>query len=181
MAERTYFDHAQDVQLESLRRRGSEESIQRSDTPLSVRALGRRQLVFGVFLVLSGLAFALAYAWHTSTTKVVTTQSEAIAPTEARDLTKSIQSGHVISSMALELGAYPPDLAVGDTVMVVVTPIADSNAPTHALNGNAVVKDVSHPIDGSNKVVVSVDISSSVAVELASADSVHLSIIGRAS
>jgi hypothetical protein len=83
--------------------------------------------------------------------------------------------------MALEMGTYPPDLAIGDTVMIVVTPTTDSNATVHALAGTAIVEGVSRPVEGSTKVVVSVDVPSSLAVDLAGADAIHLFLVGRAS
>lgn len=182
MADRSYFDFAEDVQLEALRRRAPQDSAREPEASRKGIRIQQRDTLVAVAVIAVVLLVVGGY-WrrhsnpHSASTVAVT---DATATTEKPSMGQ-LADGHVITSAALEPGDYPPDLAPGDTVMIVVTPSADSNSDAHAINGVATVRSIGRAMEGSSKAVVSLEAPTAMAVEMAAAGSVHIAVVGRAS
>lgn len=133
--------------------------------------------------VIGGVAFvvvcALAFLLSQRTTPQVAT-TEVIVSAPPIDVPDTLLDGESYVAIAAEVGTFPPDLANGDTVRVVVVPNFDTGQLTRSLDDIAMIRNVTPPTEFGNSYVITVRAPLSVAVAIADAQKVHLAVVKKA-
>ena len=88
-----------------------------------------------------------------------------------------LQISLLFIAMAVEPGNFPPSLAIGDTVRVVVTPSNDGSGSVRNLKETTVVESVMPPAEMGTQFVVTVRAPESLATAIAASGPLHLSIV----
>lgn len=149
----------------------------RSSDPRSDRGQESRvriELVLGVVLVGCGVVAALFFSRGTSA---------PLAPLDTVAMTVAVAPpvpavGEVLVPVAVKEGRFPPSLAPGDVVRVVVTPSLDGFGDLRALTERTVVHSISSPSDLGTEWVVTLVGTESVLAAVAGSGPVHLGIVG---
>jgi hypothetical protein len=90
----------------------------------------------------------------------------------------SLKPHEALTAVALMEGSFPPNLAPGNTVRVVLTPSTDGfGGSVHTLQEIVVVNDISPMSDTQQHTVVTLRGTATLAEEIASSGPVHLSIV----
>lgn len=90
----------------------------------------------------------------------------------------SLKPHEALTAVALSEGSFPPNLAPGNNVRVVLTPSADGfGGSVHTLREIVVVNDIAPPSDTQQHTVVTLRGTATLAEEIASSGPVHLSIV----
>ena len=87
-------------------------------------------------------------------------------------------AGEVLVPVAVKEGRFPPSLAPGDVVRVIVTPSLDGFGDLRALTERTVVHSISSPSDLGTEWVVTLVGTESVLAAVAGSGPVHLGIVG---
>jgi hypothetical protein len=135
----------------------------------------RTELLIGFIVILAGVTMAIFLRGGKGSVIVnetVQTKQTTITTDESR-----LMAGEALVAVAIDVGNFPPSLAPGDTVRVVVTPSNDGSGTVHSLKEITVVQSVSAPSDMNNQFVVTMRSEESLATAIAGSGPVHLSII----
>lgn len=135
----------------------------------------RMDVLVGVLLILLGVALALYLRGGSGT--VTVTETTIVADPPALPASQSLMAGEVLVAVALEDGAFPPDLRTGDVVRVIVSPNSDGEGAVRSLSERVVVYDVVSSDSGLGNHVITLRAPENVAVDLASSGPVHLAVV----
>ena len=150
---------------------------QPSTTPPKVSTPKRMRLeaLIGLVVVLAGITMALFLSGGSSTP---TSGGEPVTSPPSADIqNSSLMAGEAFIAIAVESGNFPPSLAIGDTVQVVVTPSNDGTGTVHSLKEITLVQSVTPPTDMGTQYVVTVRAPESLATAIAASGPLHLSIV----
>jgi cytoskeletal protein RodZ len=100
-------------------------------------------------------------------------------PMQQSESDNQIEAGDALVAIALEEGAFPPDVSVGDQVRIIVTSNTDGTDRARGLLTDTVVHSISETSAVGGRYVVTVSGTESVAEEVAASGPVHLAIIRR--
>jgi hypothetical protein len=129
--------------------------------------------VIGVLFVLGFLFVALG-----SPSPEITTTTSIVAPQgENAGLMKD---GDALIAIALEEGAFPPDVSVGDQVRIIVTSNTDGTDVARGLDAETIVQSIRETSAVGGRFVVTVSGIESVAEDVAASGPVHLAVIRKA-
>jgi hypothetical protein len=106
--------------------------------------------------------------------------SEVVVTVPSVAVPDTLLDGESYVAIAADAGTFPPSLAAGDTVRVVVVPSFDSGQVTRSLEELAMIRHVSPPAEFANTYVITVRAPLSVAVAIADAQKVHLAVVKEA-
>jgi hypothetical protein len=135
----------------------------------------RLEVLIGVVVVLAGITMALFLSGGSSTP---TAGGEPVTSSPTVDIQNSaLMAGEAFIAIAVEPGNFPPSLATGDTVQVVVTPSNDGTGTVHSLKETTIVQSVTPPTDMGTQYVVTVRAPESLATAIAASGPLHLSIV----
>ena len=143
----------------------------------SERSQGSRiriELLLGVVLVGCGLIAAL-YMTGRPATPSAPVDSVVVPPVDA-PVVPAV--GEVLVPVAVKEGRFPPSLAAGDVVRVIVTPSLDGFGDLRALTERTVVHSISSPSDLGTEWVVTLLGTESVLAAVAGSGPVHLGVVG---
>ena len=143
----------------------------RASTPKRMRL----EVLIGVVVVLAGITMALFLGGGNSSS--VGPGEPATSSPEVDIQDSRLMSGEAFIAIAVEPGNFPPSLAVGDTVRVVVTPSNDGSGSVRNLREITVVQSVMPPADMGTQFVVTVRAPESLATAIAASGPLHLSIV----
>lgn len=106
------------------------------------------------------------------------TQPGPIPRAAVSRLDTELKPNEALTAVALNEGSFPPNLASGNTVRVVLTPTADGfGGSVHTLREIVVVHDISPASDTQQHTVVTLRGTATLAEEIASSGPVRLSIV----
>jgi len=166
----TSTSHGFNERLSALRPPSSSSDM-RGDRTQGSRV--RIELLLGIVLVGFGLIAAVFFSGK-SAGPVAPLDSVAVAigspPAPA--------AGEVLVPVAVKEGRFPPSLAPGDVVRIIVTPSLDGFGDLRALTERTVVHSISSPSDLGTEWVVTLVGTESVLAAIAGSGPVHLGIVG---
>ena len=170
--------HSPTDRLTALRDRAS------ATRPRQVRV----EVLLGALLVVGGVGFAVLSGRDEPRVAPVppvvasseTSSSDGAPSDNPSTVGTRLLADEAILAVALEAGQFPPDLTVGDEVLVTVTSEFDVDAPARTLESTPVVLGVEVPGESSLRWVVTLRAERSVPEVVAGARSVHLAIVERA-
>ena len=135
----------------------------------------RLEVLIGVVVVLAGITMALFLSGGSSTP---TAGGEPVTSSPSVEIqNSSLMAGEAFIAIAVEPGNFPPSLASGDTVQVVVTPSNDGTGTVHSLKEITLVQSVTPPTDMGTQYVITVRAPESLATAIAASGPLHLSIV----
>jgi len=135
-----------------------------------------RELVLGVTLLLLGAVIVMVFvSGRTGSTPTV----DAVASPDPGPQTTSLAPGVALVPALVESGSYPPDLAAGDAVIVVVTPESGDERPARVLDHEITVAGMSPADSLSGGAVITLAGPEVLARDIADARRVHISVIAR--
>lgn len=133
-----------------------------------------RELVLGVTLLLLGAVIVLVFvSGRTGSTPTVDT---VVSP-DPGARTTSLEPGVALVPALVERGSYPPELATGDTVIVVVTPGSGDERPARALDHDITVAGMSPDDSLTGGAVITLAGPEVLARDIADARRVHISVV----
>ena len=141
-------------------------------TPRKIRI----ELLAGIaaFVVLIAVLFVL-FGSRVPQASPLTTLPTVDSPIEGE-----LQSGEALIPLALEDGAFPPHVEVGDQVRIIVSPNSDGTGTTHQLEEETIVQSMSRPSDIGGRSVMTVRGPESVALAISASGPLHVAIIREA-
>jgi hypothetical protein len=147
-------------------------------TSSALPVLPRRFLVM-IAVALAVLLLAIVFFFTRQPTQL-SSLSEVVVTVPPVEVPDTLLDGESYVAIAADAGTFPPSLAVGDTVRVVVVPSFDSGQVTRSLEELAMIRHVSPPAEFANTYVITVRAPLSVAVAIADAQKVHLAVVKEA-
>ncbi|MSO60433.1 MAG: hypothetical protein EXQ63_08940 [Ilumatobacteraceae bacterium] len=106
------------------------------------------------------------------------TQSGPLPQSAVSRVDMSLKPQEALTAVSLNQGSFPPHLAVGNAVRIVVTPAADgSGGAVKTLTEVVVVHDITQASDVQQNTVVTLRGSVALAEQIAASGPVHLSIV----
>jgi len=133
-----------------------------------------RELILGVLLVLIGAFVVLMFVGRSQPSPVV---MPGLVSNPAEPLPGGVALGKALVSAFVEQGSYPPELAKGDPVAIILTPVSSSEGVTRMLPETARVASIHESSGGTFGAVVTLLATETVARDVADAGSVHLAIV----
>jgi hypothetical protein len=100
-------------------------------------------------------------------------------PTEQSGSSDLMKEGDALIAVSLEEGAFPPDIAAGDQVRIIVTSNMDGTDTARAVAAETIVQSIRETSAVGGRFVITVSGTESVAEEVAASGPVHLAIIKR--
>lgn len=86
----------------------------------------------------------------------------------------TLLDGEALIALSVQAGQFPPQLTVGDSVRIAVTPGIDGDGETRLIPGDVLVVDISPSGDGGSESVITVQAPDSVLVEVAGSGELHV-------
>jgi hypothetical protein len=86
--------------------------------------------------------------------------------------------GEAYVSVSVAAGEYPPEMKEGDTVRIVVVPSLNSDGVARSIKDLAVIRSIGEVGNLGNESVVTLQGPENLAVDIAEAEKVSLSIVG---
>ena len=161
----------QEDRLAALRGAAGATPQTRSSAPRQRMA---RELVLGVVLLLLGAVIVLVYvSSRTASTPTV----ETAVPAGEEPQPASLVPGLALVPALVERGSFPPGIATGDHVIVVVSPDPGEDRPARVLEHGITVADVSSDGSMSGGTVITLVGPESLARDIADAGKVHVSVV----
>ena len=130
-------------------------------------------MLMGVAVILVGLLLTLFVLFRPAKNQSVVefpTESSAVLETSNAQLL----TGEALIALAVQPGHFPPQLLVGDTVKIAVTPGLDGNGDTRLLPDEVVVADISSAAEGQIESVITVRAPQTFLVNVASSGDIHI-------
>lgn len=155
-------------------------SMLRGNTPPVAAPFGSKlqgknlQLVIGIAIILIGIALAISMRGNSSPS-VVPNATQTVTEVAAKDT--GLLDGEAFVAVSVEVGNFPPSLAPGDVVRIIVTPNGDNGGTVHGLKERTVVQAVQAPGDIGSRFVVTVRASETISRDIAASGPIFLSII----
>ncbi len=165
----TSTSHGFNERLSALRPPSSSSDM-RGDRTQGSRV--RIELLLGIVLVGFGLIAAVFFSGKSAGPVAPLDSVAAIASPPAP------AAGEVLVPVAVKEGRFPPSLAPGDVVRIIVTPSLDGFGDLRALTERTVVHSISSPSDLGTEWVVTLVGTESVLAAIAGSGPVHLGIVG---
>ena len=144
-----------------------------SQMSLSTPRKIRIELLLGAVGVLLVIAF-LFVVLGSQSPELTTTTSLAIEQGGKAD---QMKEGEALIAIALEEGAFPPGISVGDQVRVIVTSNADGTDVARGLTAETIVQSVQETSAVGGRFVITVSGVESVAEQVAASGRIHLAVI----
>lgn len=139
----------------------------------------RNEVLMGASVILVGLLLVVFVLLRPAKTESViespTVSHVAVATTETQLL-----AGEALIALAVQPGNFPPQLMVGDTVKIAVTPGLDGNGDTRLLPDEVLVSDIADSSDGQIESVITVRAPQSFLVNVASSGEIHVAKVNGA-
>ena len=136
---------------------------------------GKAELLIGVIVVLASIL--LAFLFRGGNKSPAITADSVLSESTVVDSRLNLMSGEALVAVAINPGNFPPSLAPGDTVRVVVTPGSDGSGTVRSLKEITVVQSVTAPTDMNNQFVITMRSEESIATAIAASGPVHLAIV----
>jgi hypothetical protein len=137
----------------------------------------RYELLIGLVIVLFSLLAVLVLV-SKRTTPITTSQpSESSLPSVPEQIS-GLLDGEAYVSVSVAAGEYPPEMKEGDTVRIVVVPSLNSDGVARSIKDLAVIRSIGEVGNLGNESVVTLQGPENLAVDIAEAEKVHLSIVG---
>ena len=163
--------------LAALRQPKRADQQQKVNPQRAARFVLSREVVLGVILLLIGAVVAVMMVGGNS--PVTTTADPAVTSVPSQAGSTELTRGQAYFAALVQPGAYPPGIAAGDSVVVVVTPQSSSDGSTRMLQDVVHVVDVESPEEATAGVVVTLLGPELVVRDIADSGSVHLAIVKR--
>lgn len=153
---------------------------QSAPPPRDRRSQISRPLIFAVggviALVLLGTAFLVMNSNpRQELVEAIETTLESV-PVESPNV-DTLLEGEAYIAVAAAVGTFPPSLAPGDTVQVVVAPNLNTGDLARTLAEQGVVRDIHPPSEFGNTFVITIRAPQSVATAMIDAEKVHLVVV----
>lgn len=133
-----------------------------------------RELILGVILLLVGACVVLVlFARGSTPVPTVSEVSQASAPPAAG----FVEAGKALVPAFVETGDFPPELSLGDNVLVVVLPHQSSDGVARVLQQHVSVAGLSSDTTNRTGAVITLLGPENLARDIADAERVHLSIV----
>ncbi|MFM8794158.1 MAG: hypothetical protein ACKOFF_04615 [Acidimicrobiales bacterium] len=146
----------------------------RSGTSTAPKQRMLRELVLGVTLLLLGAVVVLVFvSSRTGSTPTVDT----VVSRDPGPLPAPLAPGVALVPALVERGSYPPDISMGDMVIVVVTPESGDGRPARVLNHDITVVGMSPDDSLSGGAVITLAGPEVLARDIADARRVHISVV----
>lgn len=153
--------------LSAFRHLGDEVSTRK-------RAFSRKTEVFvGVSVTLVGLLLLVTVLLRPSKEEAVVGQLP-VASSNVVVPSTELLDGEVMVALPVQVGHYPSQLAVGDTVRIVVTPGINGDGETRLLTEEVVVTELSKANDVGAESVITVRAPQSIFVDIAASGPIHV-------
>lgn len=133
-----------------------------------------RETALGVVLLVLGAILVLLYVTRSTGEELMV---DGTVTTVAESTLADIEPGQALVAALLENGSYPPELASGDRVLVVVTAPVGEGTPARSLQHTVTVAQLQTSGSMGSGTVVTLVGPEAIARDIADADSVHLSIV----
>lgn len=163
--------HAASDRLAALRSPASSDD----DASRQSHSRVRIDVLLGVLLILVGVAVVLYFRGNTPAEPV--TDGAVVTNPSIQPPTQSLMAGEALVAVALDDGAFPPDIRPGDVVRVIVSPNADGEGIVRSLGERVVVHRVATANAGMSSHVITLRAPETVAVDMAGSGPVHLAIV----
>jgi len=150
------------------------ESASTTSVPKQPKRM-RTELLIGFIVILVGITMVIYLRGGKGSVIVnqqPSTQQTIIAADDSR-----LMAGEALVAVAIDIGNFPPSLAPGDTVRVVVTPSNNGSGTVQSLKETTVVESVTAPSELNNQYVVTMRSAETLATAIAGSGPVHLSIV----
>ena len=139
----------------------------------------RNEVLMGASVILVGLLLVVFVLLRPAKTQSVietpTVSSEVVANTESQLL-----AGEALIALAVQPGHFPPQLMVGDTVKIAVTPGLDGNGDTRLLPDEVLVSDITGSSDSQIESVITVRAPQTLLANIAASGEIHVAKVNGA-
>jgi len=152
--------------------RGARTSVA---APLGTKLQNKNlQLIIGIGIILIGIALAISMRGNAAPSAIPSSpnSAESIA---VKDI--GLMNGEAFVAISIETGNFPPALAVGDVVRIIVTPSNDGGGTVRGVKERTVVQAIQAPSDIGSRYVITVRASETIAREIAASGPIFISII----
>lgn len=136
----------------------------------------KNELLMGVVVMVVGVLVITFVLFRPSKNQVVIgKQAQPVVSTD--DTPMQLLADEALISLSVQLGHFPPQLEVGDSVRIAITPGIDGATETQVLAEDAVVADISSVSDNQSDSVITVRAPQSVLARVASSGPIHVAKI----
>jgi hypothetical protein len=111
------------------------------------------------------------------TTPITTSQPSESSLPSVPEQVSGLLDGEAYVSVSVAAGEYPPEMKEGDTVRIVVVPSLNSDGVARSIKDLAVIRSIGKAGDLGIESVVTLHGPESLAVDIADAEKVQLSIV----
>ena len=137
----------------------------------------RYELLIGLVIVLFSLLAVLVLV-SKRTTPITTSQPSESSLPSVPEQVSGLLDGEAYVSVSVAAGEYPPEMKEGDTVRIVVVPSLNSDGVARSIKDLAVIRSIGEVGNLGNESVVTLQGPENLAVDIAEAEKVSLSIVG---
>jgi hypothetical protein len=137
----------------------------------------RYELLLGLVIVLFSLLAVLTLV-SKKTTPITTSQSNQASVASVPEQESSLLDGEAYISVSVAAGEFPPEMKEGDTVRIVVVPALNADGVARSIKDLAVIRSIGESGNLGNDSVVTLQGPETLAVDIAEAEKVHISIVG---
>jgi len=137
----------------------------------------RYELLIGLVIVLFSLLAVLVLV-SKRTTPITTSQPSESSLPSVPEQVSGLLDGEAYVSVSVAAGEYPPEMKEGDTVRIVVVPSLNSDGVARSIKDLAVIRSIGEVGNLGNESVVTLQGTENLAVDIAEAEKVSLSIVG---
>ena len=135
--------------------------------------LRKNEVLMGAAVILVGLLVVVLVAYRPARNPTVVQDSVESGVT-ASSAGPELLAGEALIALAVQPGHFPPQLLVGDTVKIAVTPGLEGSGDTRLLPDEVVVSDISSSSDSSLESVITVRAPQTFLVNIAQSGEIHV-------
>lgn len=137
----------------------------------------RVEILIGLLIVVFSFLLVLMLVNQRSA-PITTPAPNETSVTSVQEQMDGLLDGEAYVSVSVGAGEYPPEMKEGDTVRVVVVPSMNTDGIARSIKELAVVRSIGQAGDLGIESVVTLQGPESLAVDIADAEKVQLSIVG---
>lgn len=142
--------------------------------------LRRNEVLMGTAVILVCLLVVALVAFRPAKNQTVI-ESSTEAGVVTQDPGLELLAGEALIALAVQPGHFPPQLNIGDSVRIAVTPGLDGAGDTRLLPDEVVVSDISSSSDSQIESVITVRAPQSILVNVAESGEIHIAKVNGAS